>query len=257
MENKKKIMAEISKKILKEYSEPAVDLYGALGLPTVNSENGEGTDIPDLGRMGSVLIGGCDKINVMRAQNSILAKLILGPISEKCHLIAVLKDQSEVHQSGVLPHMPEEVISERRKAVNRMRKLVDEMDARYCKMEELHERSFRNAGFCPIVLIISELSELSPVKGTAFESHLMHLLSKGRAAGIYCIIGTSTPSQRLLSEPLRSNIGTRIAFRVNTKLESEYLLGCEDAEKLKWNDDVLVKFPWDIRPRYIRISQDN
>ncbi|MBQ9117101.1 MAG: hypothetical protein IJY04_08755, partial [Clostridia bacterium] len=210
---------------------------------------------PDLRKMGSILIGGSDISDVHRTLNAMLAGITLGSPTEqpsRCGLVIVDCGELLTCQSCVIPHIVEGKIRDRREAVKALRQLVLEMEKRFEIMQEKGVYTADECGIPHKILVIGEITDLSPVKGTALENHLMRLLQKGRAANVYCIIATSHPRERLISRTLRANITTRIAARVEHKLESEYLIDAEDAVNLKKSGEYYIRFPWLDELKYVR-----
>ena len=90
-----------------------------------------------------------------------------------------------------------------------------------------------------IVLIIDEFADLMLVGGKEVEEIVSRLTAKARAAGIHLIIATQRPSVDVISGTIKSNLPTRISFKVKTALDSNIILDHAGAEKLLGNGDML------------------
>jgi len=78
--------------------------------------------------------------------------------------------------------------------------------------------------FNPIALVIDEIAEVKD------QEKLLHLVSLCRASGVYPIFATNNPGKATVVA--KSQIGTRIAFKVVSHNDSSTILGYPSAEKL-------------------------
>lgn len=93
-----------------------------------------------------------------------------------------------------------------------------------------------------IVIIIEDLAGLMlSDKRRVYESLLYKLSKKGSVAGIHLILSTSRPTEKVLTNELKSVIQGRIAFRLANSTDSKQIIDVEGAEELKGNGDLLFR----------------
>lgn len=108
--------------------------------------------------------------------------------------------------------------------------LVEEMEERYQKKKLDLE--------IPIVVVIDELADLLG-QNKGLESLLIRLAQKGREAHIHLILATQRPDAKVLEGLLRTNLPSRVAFKVQNQNESRIILGDMGAETLQNKGEML------------------
>jgi len=90
-----------------------------------------------------------------------------------------------------------------------------------------------------IVIVIDELADLMASHGKEVEGAIIRLAQMARAVGIHLILSTQKPIVTVITSLIKSNIPTRIAFRVPSLMDSRTILDASGAEKLLGNGDML------------------
>ncbi len=115
-------------------------------------------------------------------------------------------------------------------ALDRLRALQAEMDARYTQLDAALRRKIDRIDGLPVILCaIDELAYFSVTIGTKdqqeeFKTLVRDLVARGRAAGIIVVAATQRPSADIIPTSLRDLFGYRVAFRCTTDSSSDIIL---------------------------------
>ena len=90
-----------------------------------------------------------------------------------------------------------------------------------------------------IVIVIDELADLMLGVGKRIEELIARLAQKARDAGIHLVLATQRPYPNVVTDLLKANIPTRIAFQVSTRSDSLTILDQTGAEALLGMGDML------------------
>jgi S-DNA-T family DNA segregation ATPase FtsK/SpoIIIE len=165
-----------------------------------------------------------------------------------------MKQGIELGGYNRMPHMLiPQCITTAQHSVNALKWLEIEMNNRYTLMREqrvndiklYHELPAYKSGQFPrmpyIVMIIDEVADLMQQARQDVEKYVAALSSLARAAGIHLILATQRPSVNVVSGVIKANIGTRVAFRVISAIDSRTILDSQGAETLLGKGDMLFK----------------
>lgn len=101
-----------------------------------------------------------------------------------------------------------------------------------------------------IMLVIDEYADMlgalaqeDRAKAKRVEALIVRLAQKARAAGIHLIIATQRPSVDVITGLIKSNVPSRIAFKVSSKVDSRTILDQGGAEQLLGMGDMLYMTP--------------
>jgi S-DNA-T family DNA segregation ATPase FtsK/SpoIIIE len=115
-------------------------------------------------------------------------------------------------------------------ALDRLRALQAEMDARYAQLDAALRRKIDRIDGLPVILCaIDELAYFSVTIGSKdqqeeFKTLVRDLVARGRAAGIIVVAATQRPSADIIPTSLRDLFGYRVAFRCTTDSSSDIIL---------------------------------
>jgi hypothetical protein len=82
----------------------------------------------------------------------------------------------------------------------------------------------------PLLLLV--VDEAADFARTPAMDTLVEIARKGRAMGLSLILGTQSPSSKVIDPQVRANLPTAIAFQTRTDIESRVILGRKGAEDL-------------------------
>ena len=237
--------------------------------------------IVDLGKMPHLLVAGTTGSGKSVGINAMILSLLFKSTPEQVRMIMIDPKMLELSVYDGIPHLLTPVITDMKDAANGLRWCVAEMDRRYKLMASLGVRNL--AGFNKkileakkvgkpimdplwvldpmlleeeqaaeelvplpnIVVIVDELADMMMVVGKKVEELIARIAQKARAAGIHLILATQRPSVDVLTGLIKANIPTRLAFMVQSKVDSRTILGEGGAEQLLGHGDMLLLPPGD------------
>ena len=121
------------------------------------------------------------------------------------------------------------------------------------------ERAPRLTPLPSIVIVADEFADMIMQVGKKAEEMITRLAQKSRAAGIHLLLATQRPSVDVITGLIKANIPTRVALRVNSKIDSRTILDAGGAEDLLGHGDMLFLGPGKIEPERVHgafISDD-
>jgi len=98
------------------------------------------------------------------------------------------------------------------------------------------------------VIIIDELADLMMTGGKEVEASIVRLAQKARAVGIHLIVATQRPQATVVTGLIKANLPSKIAFRVNTRMDSRIILDQNGGELLLGYGDMLFLNPTVPKP---------
>lgn len=216
-----------------------------------------GTDIggenifPDVSKMPHCLIAGTTGSGKSVCINSFIMSMLYRAHPDDLKMILVDPKFIELSSYSDIPHLATPVITDAKVATQALNWASKEMDERYKIMATVKARNIvdyneltksdRNREHLPyIVIIVDEFADLmSTATGNDVELYVQRIAQKGRAAGIHLILATQRPSVDVIRGTIKGNIPNRIAFMVNSQVDSSIILDQGGAEKLLGQGDML------------------
>jgi S-DNA-T family DNA segregation ATPase FtsK/SpoIIIE len=259
---------------LRELMELAGSAPQRMELPVFLGKDASGNPlICDLTRMPHSLIAGTTGSGKSVCINSIILSMLLTQRPDHVKMIMVDPKMVEMSIYKEVPHLMCPVVTDVDKAQAILEWLVQKMEERYAILSEAQVRNIQDYNklgrealierMSPadeeeanriqtrlpyIVLIIDELADLMMVSPKEVELCLARLAQKSRAVGIHMILATQRPEAKVVTGLIKSNLPSRIAFRVNSRLDSRIVLDQNGAEDLLGQGDMLFLPPGKGKP---------
>ncbi len=244
--------------------------------------------VADLAKMPHLLVAGTTGSGKSVAVNAMLLSLLFKSTPEQVRMILIDPKMLELSVYDGIPHLLAPVVTDMKDAANGLRWCVAEMERRYKLMAALGVRNIsgcnkkikeavvagepikdplfnreqailmdpdaqpENLETLPyIVVVVDEFADMMMVVGKKVEELIARLAQKARASGIHLILATQRPSVDVITGLIKSNIPTRIAFQVSSKIDSRTILDQMGAENLLGHGDMLYLPPGTSLPERI------
>ncbi len=240
-----------------------------MALPLFLGKDASGAAlVADLAQMPHALVAGTTGSGKSVCINSIVLSLLMTQRPDRVKLILVDPKMVEMSQFKSVPHLMCPIITDMAKAEKILEWAVTKMDERYALLAEARVKniaSYNQLGeealykrLSPsndeerariptrlpyIVMIIDELADLMMTSGKEVEHHLSRLAQKSRAVGLHIIVATQRPEAKVVTGLIKSNLPSRICFRVASRMDSRIVLDQNGGEVLLGQGDMLFLPP--------------
>lgn len=227
-------------------------------LPFVVGKNIYGeTIIKSLPKMVHMLVAGSTGSGKSVFLHTILLSLMYKCSPGQLRFILIDPKRVEFTVYSGMPHMMlPNAVSSCEKAINALGWAVKEMERRFDIFKPLAVQNIEDYNHCDevksgeyqkmpyIVIVIDELNELMIMGKKEVEEKITRLSQLGRASGIHMIIATQRPSADVVTGTIKNNLPTRVAFSLQSGVDSRVILDEVGAEKLLGRGDMLIA-PYD------------
>lgn len=238
--------------------------------------------VADLAKMPHLLVAGTTGSGKSVALNTMILSLLYNSTPDEVRMIMIDPKMLELSIYDGIPHLLAPVVIDMKEAANALSWCVAEMDQRYLLMSKLKVRNIVGfnkkindaikakepikdplhpqdselpvADLQPlpyIVVVVDELADMMMLVGKKVEDLIARLAQKARASGIHLVLATQRPSVDVLTGLIKSNIPTRIAFQVSSRVDSRTILDQMGAEQLLGHGDMLYLPPGTAIPTRI------
>ena len=238
-------------------------------IPLFLGKDAEGRPlVHDLADMPHLLIAGATGTGKSVCMNAIILSMLMTRRPDELKMIMIDPKVVELSQFGAVPHLMHPVINDMKKAEAVLAWAVDKMEERYdvlararvrnvaayneLKYDEILRRvkpadDAERAGVPErmpyIVIFLDEMADLILLLRKEVEGHIIRLTQKSRAAGIHLVLATQRPSVDVITGLIKSNLPSRICFKVSSKIDSRVVLDEMGADKLLGKGDLLFLQP--------------
>ena len=219
--------------------------------------------IADIAKMPHLLVAGTTGSGKSVGINSLIMSILYRATPDEVRMILVDPKVVELSVYNGIPHLLTEVVTKPERAVSALNWAVAEMNNRYKLFQTSGTRNISGynekiertlAELSPdtpdedkpkklpyILIVIDELSELMMHSKKDVESAIVSLTQLARAAGLHLVVATQRPSVDVITGLIKSNIPSRIAYRLPSQTDSRTILDQGGAETLLGNGDMLYK----------------
>ena len=208
--------------------------------------------VASIDKLVHTLIAGATGSGKSVCLNTLLLSLLYKASPEDVRLLLVDPKTVEFSAFNNLPHMLiPNTITECDKAVDALTWLVSEMDNRYRKLNALGVKKISEYNETPevlsgstpkmyyIVMVFDEVGDFMTRAKKEIEEKIRLLAAKSRACGIHLILATQRPTVDVITGTIKANLPSRIAFAVNSAIDSKTILESSGAEYLLGMGDML------------------
>ncbi len=208
--------------------------------------------VKSLAKMVHLLIAGSTGSGKSVFIHNIVMSLIYKSSPDDLRLIMIDPKKVEFNRYNGLPHLlTPEVVMGADKAINALKWSVKEMQRRYDllsragynNIEPYNKSELVKAGQFEkmpyIVIIVDELAEIMMVNKKEVEACIQSLTQLARACGMHMILATQRPSVDIISGVIKNNVPSRIAFSLQSGIDSKTILNSVGAEKLLGQGDMI------------------
>lgn len=203
--------------------------------------------VADLAKMPHLLIAGSTGSGKSVGLNALITSLLYRNSPRDLKLLMIDPKKVELSLYEGIPHLASPVITNVKQAPSLFKQALREMETRYDKFAKLGTRNIEGyngkvdeAERMPYwVIIVDELADLMMTSGPEIETSICRLAQLARATGIHLVIATQRPSVNVITGTIKANISSRIAFAMNSAVDSRTILDQTGADRLIGRGDML------------------
>jgi S-DNA-T family DNA segregation ATPase FtsK/SpoIIIE len=224
--------------------------------------------VSDLSAMPHLLIAGTTGSGKSVCINSIIISILLMRRPDEVKMILVDPKMVEMAAFESIPHLMCPTVTDMNRAEQILLWATEKMDERYELLAEAKVRNIASYNlltpeelierFSPtspeeeakipkklphIVIVIDELADLMMTSAKEIEAYIVRIAQKSRAVGIHLVLATQRPQATVVTGLIKSNMPSRIAFRVAGRMDSRIILDQNGAETLLGQGDMLFLKP--------------
>ena len=233
--------------------------------------------VGDLAKMPHLLVAGMTGSGKSVGVNGMIMSMLFKATPDEVRFIMIDPKMLELSIYDGIPHLLCPVVTDMREAGQALNWCVAEMEKRYRLLSHAGVRNLdgfnqkveqAKAAGKPllnpfslnpddpepleklplIVVVIDELADLMMTERKSVEQQIARLAQKARAAGIHMIVATQRPSVDVVTGLIKANIPTRMAFTVESKIDSRTILDQMGADELLKYGDSLFLQPGSAEP---------
>ncbi|ADZ49445.1 DNA translocase FtsK [Helicobacter pylori] len=209
--------------------------------------------ITDLKKLPHLLIAGTTGSGKSVGVNAMILSLLYKNPPDQLKLVMIDPKMVEFSIYADIPHLLTPIITDPKKAIGALQSVAKEMERRYSLMSEYKVKTIdsyneqaKNNGveaFPYLIVVVDELADLMMTGGKEAEFPIARIAQMGRASGLHLIVATQRPSVDVVTGLIKTNLPSRVSFRVGTKIDSKVILDTDGAQSLLGRGDMLFTPP--------------
>ncbi len=224
--------------------------------------------VTDLAKMPHVLIAGTTGSGKSVCINSMILSLLMTKRPDHVKMILVDPKMVELSQFKDVPHLMCPIVTDMQKAERILEWAVTTMEERYALLAEARVKNIGHYNQLGedalykrlqpqteeekakiiirlpyVVIVIDELADLMMTAAKEVEHHLARLAQKSRAVGVHIVVATQRPEAKVVTGLIKSNLPSRVCFRVASRMDSRIVLDQNGGEVLMGQGDMLFLPP--------------
>ena len=223
--------------------------------------NDEGKPVTyDLATAPHLLTAGGTGSGAQKSINTMYLSLMEHNNPDDLKLIIIDNFGTEFNSYNKSPFMLTDIITDLQKSLGAFRFLVQEMEVRQKLLEQFKARNLETYNSkVPdimkrprIVFYVDEIAILMYRYGFEIEDIMLRLGEKARSAGITVHINTRFPNKDIIKGKVKANLPSSIAYKLNSQIESDIVLGEVGAERLLGKGESYVR--WSDNDNLVRVK---
>jgi hypothetical protein len=214
--------------------------------------------VVDLKTLVHMLVGGTTGAGKTIFLYSVIMSLLhTHPLANDLQLVLSTSKLEDFAFFRGLPHLfGSDIITEAGDAINIIGDIANhELDnrsrtlsqTRVRSVEDFNTRTERDAQIRPIVIIVDEFADLADQVARnrnakdALYTNVRRIAQAGRSRSVHLVLCTQRPTSDLFPSNIKALMNARVAFRMNSHIDSRTILDENGAENLLGRGDMLIK----------------
>lgn len=215
--------------------------------------------IGDISQMPHIIISGHPGSGKSICMWSMIMSLLYKLSSDDVKLILVDPTKVQFNPFRTIPHLMKPIITDLNESIKVFKEIISEIERRYRvfstlgvnnlnSYNELAKIDGRADKIPRIVVFIDELADMILQGGKEVEDNICLISQMGHIVGIHLVLATMRSTTDVITENLRANIQSRIAFSVKSRIDSQIVIDEAGAECIYLPGDMLYKSQGHVEP---------